>query len=173
MKIIIPHMASTVGYNTTGFNVTEAISRLESHLKEFPPRLQQLGASQLLDRPSPDKWSKKEILGHLVDSAINNLKRFTDIQVGVRPYQLVSYKQQELVAINNYQELPPEHILTLWHSLNRQIVYVVENTSSANLSLELELPNEAREIKTLQWLIGDYVAHMEHHFRQIFGSEKL
>ena len=27
----------------------------------------------LKKKPSPEKWSKKEILGHLIDSAINNL----------------------------------------------------------------------------------------------------
>lgn len=162
-------MQPTIGYNASGFNVTEAISRLEKHLKDFPPRLQELGTSQLTDRPAPGKWSKKEILGHLVDSAINNLKRFTDIQAGARPYQLVYYQQEELVTINHYQELPLEHLLTLWHSLNRQIIYVVGNTSSQNLSRELELPNESREVKTLSWLIGDYVAHMEHHFQQILG----
>lgn len=164
-------MQPTIGYNTGGFDVPGAMSRLEHHLKDIPPRLQQLGALQLTNRSQQGKWSKKEILGHLIDSAINNLKRFADIQAGGRPYQLVSYKQNELVVINNYQELPLEHLLTLWHALNRQIMYVVENTDRENLLLRLEMPNESHEVKTLGWLIGDYVAHMEHHFRQIFEQD--
>ena len=70
--------------------------------------------------------------------------------------------------MNNYQSLPIEHLLQLWQSLNRQIVYVVRNIPVEKLNFKVDPQYESKEIKTLGWVIGDYVAHMEHHFRQIF-----
>lgn len=46
----------------------------------------------LSQRPAPGKWSQKEILGHLIDSGINNLQRFTEIQFSPQPYPIQKYK---------------------------------------------------------------------------------
>jgi hypothetical protein len=43
---------------------------------------------------NPKKWSKKQILGHLVDSGINNLQRFTEIQFEEKP-EIKTRKSQE------------------------------------------------------------------------------
>ena len=155
------------GYNQGEIDVPGSIQRLESHINEFPAKLQQLPGNELLHRPAPGKWSKQEILGHLIDSAINNLKRFTEIQFEPQPYNIVSYKQDELISVNNYQSLPVEHLLQLWQSLNRQIVHVVRNIPVEKLSFKVDPQYEDKALKTLGWVIGDYVAHMEHHFRQI------
>ena len=116
----------------------------------------------------PVNGLKKEILGHLVDSAINNLKRFTDVQALPQPCKLVQYRQNELVSINRYQQVPLEHVLEMWRSLNKQIVYVVRNTDAEKFELVFEFPNDEKELKTFGWVFCDYVGHMEHHFRQIF-----
>ena len=54
-------------------------------------------------KSSPEKWSKKEILGHLIDSAVNNLQRFTEIQFQDKPYPIQKYDQDQLVIANDYQ----------------------------------------------------------------------
>ena len=77
------------------------------------------------------------------------------------------YQQDALVTINDYQQLPLEHLLHLWQGLNRQIVMVAGCIPAAKLSL-LVLPPGSTETKTLEWLIIDYVLHMEHHWRQVF-----
>ncbi|MDF9795710.1 hypothetical protein OKW21_000973 [Catalinimonas alkaloidigena] len=56
---------------------------------------------------------KKEILGHLVDSAIRNLKRFTEVQFSSQPYRIQKYQQDELLRSNHYQNQNYEEILTL------------------------------------------------------------
>ena len=107
-------------------------------------------------------------MGHLVDSALNNLKRFTEIQFLPQPFKIISYQQNELVQVNNYQDLPLDHLIQLWQSLNSQIIYVVNVIPAEKLEFKVDPQYENKEMKTLGWVIADYVAHMEHHFRQIF-----
>ena len=81
------------GYGKESIDVTAAMQQLEIHIETFPGKLKQISSEELLKRPATGKWSKQEILGHLVDSAINNLKRFTEIQFLPQPYTVISYKQ--------------------------------------------------------------------------------
>ena len=150
-------------------DIDEALRRLESYIQTIPVQLKRFSGEELLNKPALGKWSRQEILGHLVDSAINNLKRFAEIQFLPQPYTVVSYQQNDLVAVNNYQKLPLDHLLRLWEVLNRQIVYVVKNIPPEKLECPVDPQYENREMKTLRWIICDYVAHMEHHFKQIFN----
>jgi hypothetical protein len=145
---------------------------LETYIESFPIKLKKISLEELLKRPAPGKWSKQEILGHLIDSAINNLKRFTEIQFLPQPYSVISYKQNELVIVNDYQNLPLQHLLDLWQALNRQIVLVVKNIPAEKLVYPVDPQYEIKDLKTLNWIICDYVAHMEHHFRQIFPEQE-
>jgi len=165
------------GFVMENADVPTAMQHLHRFIEEIPGRFKAFSIDVLRERPAAGKWSKQEILGHLIDSAINNLKRFTDVQVLPQPYQVIRYRQEELVRINDYQQLPLEHLLVTWQSLNRQIIYVVDRIPPAKLSLVV-LPPDARpsvpglpgggDAKTLEWLIVDYVLHMEHHWRQVF-----
>ena len=110
--------------------------------------------------------------GLLIDSAINNLKRFTEIQFLPLPYTVISYRQDELIIVNDYQNLPLQHLLDLWKALNQQIVLVVQRIPPDKLKYNVDPQYESREMKTLEWIICDYVAHMEHHFRQIFHGNR-
>lgn len=153
-------------------DIHAAMDQLEKSIGSFPARIKQFSSEELLHKPASDKWSKQEILGHLIDSAINNLKRFTEIQFLPQPYAVISYRQNELVLINDYQNLRLDHLLDLWQALNHQIVFVVQNIPVEKLNYPVDPQYESKEIKTLAWIICDYVAHMEHHFRQIFPVEK-
>lgn len=147
--------------------VATTITRLTSHVLEMPGKCRDLPAEEWLHKPLPGKWSKQEILGHLVDSAINNLKRFTETQILPQPYTVIGYKQVELVQLNQYQQLPLDHIVQLWLALNQQILYVITNIPADKLSCTVIIPSG--ESKTLGWLIDDYADHFEHHWKQIFS----
>lgn len=161
-----------MGYVHEFIDVAAAMRQLEIHIAAFPGHMKELSSQDLLRRPAPDKWSKQEILGHLIDSAINNLKRFTEIQFLPQPYSVISYRQNELVTVNDYQNLPLGHLLDLWQALNRQIVLVVKKITPEKLNYPVDPQYENKDLKTLGWIICDYVAHMEHHFRQIFPAYK-
>jgi hypothetical protein len=161
----------TAGFYNEGVNVDSAMKRLEDHIKQVPVLFRGFSEEQLLQKPAPEKWSKKEILGHLIDSAINNLQRFTEVQFLPQPYRIVSYSQNELVAVNHYQELPINHLLELWSALNKHIVYVVQSTPRKRFEFPVDPKYDNGEMKTLGWVICDYVAHMEHHLKQVTAKQ--
>ena len=160
------------GFFNEKINIELALINLDNHLEGMNALFQNYSQEELWHKPAQGKWSKQEILGHLIDSAINNLKRFTEIQFLPQPYKVISYRQNELVAINHYQELPLAHLLDLWKVLNRQISYVVKNIQPEKLDYPVDPQYENGEMKNLGWIICDYVAHLEHHLSQITGNEE-
>ena len=74
------------------------------------------------------------------------------------------------MTINQYQNLPLTHLLDLWAALNQQIVYVVKNIPKEKLEYPVDPQYENKEMKSLGWIICDYVAHLEHHLKQINGQ---
>ena len=121
--------------------------------------------AELVQRPAPGRWSRKEILGHLIDSALNNYQRFVLAQLASGPLQLVAYDQDAWVCIGGYQHQPAAALLTLWTSLNCQILHLLGQLSETLLARECITING--NSVTLHWLIGDYLLHLEHHVRQI------
>lgn len=119
-------------------------------------------------KSSPDKWSKNEIMGHLIDSAINNLRRFTESQFSEEPYLVIAYNQDELVKVNKYQKRKFEDLLKLWCQLNKQIAFFLKDISEEQLKVKVNLYDLS--ICDLEFLIEDYITHMKHHLKQIFES---
>jgi len=140
------------------------IDPLNLWLNKLPVEFRLMSESEISRRLAPQKWSKKEVLGHLCDSAINNLERFIKIQYEDQPFVLTPYHQVEWVKIQRYQELPIDEILNLWVSLNKKIVNVIKNIPNEKLALQCDIGSN--ELKSLQWLIQDYLEHMEHHIKK-------
>lgn len=149
----------------------QVIERLNHWVVEVPERFGMWSETELSMRPQPDKWSKKEILGHLCDSAQNNLQRFVRAQYEEQPQTVIKYAQDDWVRLMGYQELPFEHVLSLWVSLNKQVAAVGDNIPEAKL--QNTYPFGDGQPVTLEWMVGDYVDHLEHHLRQIFGKELI
>lgn len=76
-------MSLQKGYIKDTIDTNAAMKQLELHIELFPEGLKQFSDEELLSRPAENKWSKKEILGHLIDSVVNNLKRFTDMAIRI------------------------------------------------------------------------------------------
>ncbi|WP_026705985.1 DinB family protein [Flavobacterium soli] len=114
---------------------------------------------------SENKWSKKEILGHLIDSAINNIQRFTEIQTFEKPYKIRTYSPDDLVKSNDYQNKNNQELLDLWISLNVHALHIIKNQTEKTLAYKLILPNG--EESDLKFLIEDYFEHLYYHLKQI------
>ncbi len=117
-------------------------------------------------KPSPEKWSKKETLGHLIDSAMNNTRRFTECQFSESPYTITEYNQDALVKVNNYQHMQMEDLLKLWQHLNKHIAFLLKDISEEKLNTPINLYDLS--ICNLEFLVEDYIAHLKHHLNQIF-----
>jgi hypothetical protein len=88
-------------------------------LDGYVPQLERILEGEFSFKPLPDKWSRKEILGHLVDSAQNNLRRFIVAQYEDSPN--IVYRQEDWVAISRYQDYPTRHLIQIWSLLNLHI----------------------------------------------------
>ena len=146
---------------------TSSILNLSLYLKEIETYLSNQAIESLEYRSSPGKWSKKEILGHLIDSAINNLQRFTEIQFSEQPYSIRPYAQANLVQANDYQNADIKELLSIWKSLNMRILKVIENYSEELLQYRLMI-SRGKTVSLEEWIL-DYVNHMEHHLKQILN----
>ena len=145
-------------------SITGATIRLQHLLDTIPALLKQVPESEFSEKPAPDKWSKKEILGHLIDSATNNHQRFIRIQYQDKPG--VYYDQNEWVAFSDYNSIQKNTIIDFWTQYNNHLLHVIKNISSDSLA-KAGVVRVASEEKPLYFFINDYVAHMEHHLRQI------
>lgn len=143
----------------------ETTNKLEQLLKSGLEYLSQSSEMEMNRKTSPEKWSKKEILGHLIDSGINNLQRFTEIQFEDKPYIIRKYNQNELVKVNNYQNAKTNEIVEFWLSINNRIKNLIELQTEKTLNYKIEL--EKDNISDLKFLMKDYVDHLEHHLNQI------
>jgi hypothetical protein len=114
-------------------------------------------------KPAPDKWSKKEILGHLIDSAANNHQRFVRLQLQPE-ISLPGYDQDNWVRLNRYQQAPWSEIIILWSAYNRHLATVIESLDEATLGHLWHSPSGD---VTLEFIATDYVRHLRHHLSQI------
>lgn len=111
-----------------------------------------------------EKWSKKEILGHLIDSAMNNHQRFVHAQVSAE-IKLASYDQAVWVRVQDYQSEPWLSLVRLWCSYNRHLLHVLNSLPSQSLKSRCFIGDDLPV--TLESLIRDYVRHVKHHLTQI------
>ena len=142
----------------------EAIFRFEELLDENAPYFPTIDPV-ILEEKKTGKWSKKEILGHLVDSAIHNLVRFTEINYVEKPYRHRPYNQIDLVNLNQYQTMDIHDLTELWLSINKQIVRLMKSVDEKALDYKIILSDES--VIDLRFLMTDYVDHLEHHIRQL------
>lgn len=83
------------------------------------------------------------------------------IQYEEQPFVLQSYNQNQWVILQHYQERPLDEILDLFLALNKQIINTISNIPKERLANLCDIGNN--QLKTLEWLVKDYLEHMEHH----------
>ena len=112
-----------------------------------------------------EKWSNKEIIGHLIDSAQINLQRFIRCTYE-HDFKLI-YAQDEWVAAAHYQNADIKEVLDLWILLNRQIIRTLINYPEDRAEATCDTGKEEVQLHSVNWLADDYVRHMQHHLSQI------
>jgi hypothetical protein len=117
-------------------------------------------------KTAPEKWSKKEIIGHLIDSAQINLQRF--VRCTYQENFKLIYDQAEWVTAQHYQDADLNELLTLWKLLNFQIIRVLENYPPDRLNTQCDNNKDEISLHTVKWLAQDYVAHLKNHLKQIY-----
>ena len=137
---------------------------LDQVLENTLPFLRSLNEEAVSQRPAPDRWTIKEVLGHLVDSAANNHQRFIRAQFTA---ELVfpKYEQNEWVRSQHYNDIDWSALVGLWGAYNRHLAHVIRHVDPRTLGVRCVIG--PYEPVTLAFLIEDYVVHLNHHLVKI------
>jgi hypothetical protein len=144
----------------------EAIAQFELVLATAPRKLVDITEADAAHKPAPDRWSKKEILGHLIDSAGNNHQRFVRCQF-TPLLEFPEYDQNPWVARQAYATEPWPDLVNLWLLLNRHLLHIVKATPPEVHKHELKIGDHNR--MTFEALVPSYLQHLEHHLAQIYS----
>jgi hypothetical protein len=111
------------------------------------------------------KWTNKEIIGHLIDSAQINLQRF--IRCTYEEGFKLIYHQDECVQLQGYIDVDVTSLLKLWELLNRQICRVLQNYPPDRIHIKCDTGRYEQSIVSVELIAADYVRHLRHHLLQL------
>jgi hypothetical protein len=150
-------------------------ARLRAALDRATPLLSAFTEEQASESRGLNKWSSKQIIGHLIDSASNNHQRFVRAQF-CDDLVFLPYDQEDWVAAQRYDAESWESLLALWLGFNRHLAHVIE-TAPDEIRLRVRPVHNLDRIAfrsvpvdqpaTLEFFMNDYVDHLEHHLEQI------
>jgi hypothetical protein len=141
-----------------------ALTSLRTLLNDIPDRLRHLPASRAQVKADPSKWSPKEELGHLIDSAVNNHRRIVLIQLDDAP-ALQSYDGERWVEVQRYQDRDWNELIRLWLLLNQHLLAAASSVPESAWSRTCTIGDS--QPLTLKFVVDDYVDHMMHHLRHM------
>lgn len=144
-----------------------AAIKIEELINHYLPSLKSVPESEMSRKPSLVKWSKKEILGHLVDSAQNNIRRFIVAQYEHEPK--IVYNQDVWVSASDYRHFDTDELIQLWVLINKQICSIIKKIPEDRMNIKCR----TEDLHSLEWLADDYAEHMKHHLHQLLELEPI
>jgi hypothetical protein len=145
----------------------ELAHRLRQRITDELPYLYSIPEADAASKPA-SKWSRKEELGHLIDSASNNHLRF--VQGALQPeYRGPGYDQHACVQLHGYQDLSWADVLALWRSYNLLLAELIARIPADKLTTPCIIGDGAPV--TLRFVIEDYILHLRHHVDHILRRE--
>src|ERR1700722_14489351 len=149
------------GADVAALDPAELSERLSVVLRNAMPWLVTISEAEASVPEREGKWSAKEGIGHLIDSAGNNLGGIVRLQID-KGQSLPGYEQMAWVRLQHHAEREWAQVLALWFALNEHVAWTIAHIDRALLGKVGVVEGDA---VTLGFLIEDYVAHMQHHLR--------
>ena len=142
--------------------------QLQKTIQQLKNQIHHISEEELALKTAPEKWSKKEILGHLIDSSKYFLNRCENIFSKSETFELTRFDQDALVKLYNYQAQDTYTLMILFQSLNSQILELIKNFTEDQLKKTLKFNDKTL---TVENLIEGYLRHLDHHLTQILSSK--
>jgi hypothetical protein len=148
--------------------VSDVAHDLRALVEKTIPSLRAIGEDASLMTRGSGTWSRKQVLGHVIDSALNNLHRFVRAQQGG---ELVfpDYDQPHWVEAGGYQDRPWAALVSLWSELNTHAAHVIDRIPPDRLATACRIG--ASQPLSLEFVARDYVRHLRHHLEQILEPQ--
>lgn len=142
-------------------------NQLREVIAQVMPHLVAIDEAEASLKPAPNKWSKKEIIGHLVDSACNNQQKF--VRTMCQPHlDFVGYEQDFWVSAQSYQTYSWKELLAFWAAYNGHIAHIIENAKPEVLLNTITINGVG--LFTLEFIMKDYIEHLKHHLKQVLPN---
>jgi hypothetical protein len=155
---------------------------VKSFAREFAERVRSTAAAlralsaEVAGRPlAPGKWSRQQVVGHMIDSASNNHQRFVRAQLQ-DSMVFPAYDQDDWVRAQHYDAAGWTELVALWESFNLHVAHVMA-TADANALTRARSEHNLDTIAsrtvprsdpvTLEYFMRDYVDHFDHHVKQL------
>ena len=141
--------------------------RLAEVVAEAMPWLEGVSGLRAGVAPIKGKWSAKEVLGHLIDSAVNNLARIVRLEVvlDIEPeVRAQTTSREEWVRVQAYADKEWVKLIELWRALNEHIAWTMRHVSREHLGRICIFPDSEM---TMGFLMEDYIAHMAYHLKAL------
>jgi hypothetical protein len=141
----------------------QAIENLKAVVAKAPSLLLAISPAEVSKPVASGKWSKKQELGHLIDSACNNHQRIVRAQLEEQP-SLAGYDGDGWVALHSYQTTDWREMIDCWRVMNQQLIRAASSISPQTSRRKLKL---ADNLITIDFLSNDYLEHLVHHLEHI------
>lgn len=135
-------------------------------IDEAVARFAQFDDAEAARPRAADKWSRKQLLGHLIDSAANNHQRFIRGQLD-GSLAFPGYAQESWVERNGYGDAEWRDLVALWQAYNLHLLRVIERIPPDKLDVICTVGDS--EPMTLGFIVEDYVRHLKHHLQQLMS----
>jgi hypothetical protein len=145
----------------------ELAVELVAELERAAAQLRTLSEADVSSSRGPGKWVKKEILGHLIDSATNNHQRFVRAP-SAQMFTWPDYEGESWVSLHRYRSRAWAELLELWVALNRHVAVVMESVPAGKRETACVIGE--KQAVSLEFLMRDYLRHLRHHLAQLEGT---
>lgn len=142
----------------------EVSTTLLSLVAAAEPRLHEISESESIQPILPGGWSRKQIIGHLIDSASNNHQRFVRAALQTS-LEFPGYDQNGSVRVQAVQQADWQLLVALWAAYNRYLAHVIAQLPDSKLETVCRIGSG--NAVTLGFLASDYLTHLIHHLSQL------